>query len=117
MSNQRGTAQCPSAMPLDEIRRLKSEMAPLTAHIAQLTAQQMVPPLRNLMLSMTPLVRVHNAGDPSSGAHLQMCSYHKCCTHNGASCRAQHPNSADPSNTTATGASCCYFCQNKGTPD
>uniref|UniRef100_A0A915HJH7 Uncharacterized protein n=1 Tax=Romanomermis culicivorax TaxID=13658 RepID=A0A915HJH7_ROMCU len=49
MSNQRGNAQRPSAMPSDEIRRLQSEMARLTAHIAQLRAQQMELSPRNSM--------------------------------------------------------------------
>uniref|UniRef100_A0A915IA71 Uncharacterized protein n=1 Tax=Romanomermis culicivorax TaxID=13658 RepID=A0A915IA71_ROMCU len=109
MSNQRGTAHHRLATPSDEIQRLQSEMAQLTANVARLTAQQTVSPPRNLMPSTRPLAGVDNAGDRLSGAHLQMCSYHGCCTHNDASCGAQHPNSAGPSKTTATGASHCYF--------
>uniref|UniRef100_A0A915KX70 Uncharacterized protein n=1 Tax=Romanomermis culicivorax TaxID=13658 RepID=A0A915KX70_ROMCU len=85
-------------------------MAPLTAHVAPLTAQQRAPPPRNPMSSTTPSARVQNASDHSSGAHLQMCSYHGRYTHNDASCQVQHPDSAGPTNTAATGAGCCYFC-------
>uniref|UniRef100_A0A915ISU7 Uncharacterized protein n=1 Tax=Romanomermis culicivorax TaxID=13658 RepID=A0A915ISU7_ROMCU len=102
MLNQRGTAQRPSATPSDEIRCLQSEMARLTAQVAQLTAQQTAPPARNRMPSMRPSAR--------------MCSYHGCCTHNDASCGAQHPDSAGPSNATANSASCCYFCQTRAHP-
>uniref|UniRef100_A0A915ICS5 Uncharacterized protein n=1 Tax=Romanomermis culicivorax TaxID=13658 RepID=A0A915ICS5_ROMCU len=65
---------------------------------------------------MTTSARIQNAGDCPSGAHLQMCSYHGCCTHNDASCPAQHPNSAGPSNTTAIGAGHCYFCRTRAHP-
>uniref|UniRef100_A0A915J7N8 Uncharacterized protein n=1 Tax=Romanomermis culicivorax TaxID=13658 RepID=A0A915J7N8_ROMCU len=41
---------------------------------------------------------------------IRMCSYHGHCTHNDASCQAQHPNSPGPSNAAATGARRCYFC-------
>uniref|UniRef100_A0A915HUV4 Uncharacterized protein n=1 Tax=Romanomermis culicivorax TaxID=13658 RepID=A0A915HUV4_ROMCU len=58
MSNQRGTTQPTSAMPSDEIRHLQLEMARLTAHIAQLMAQQTALPPRNLMPSTTLSVRV-----------------------------------------------------------
>uniref|UniRef100_A0A915L017 Uncharacterized protein n=1 Tax=Romanomermis culicivorax TaxID=13658 RepID=A0A915L017_ROMCU len=112
MSNQRGTAQLPSAT--HEIRPLQSEMAWLTAHIPQLMAQLTALPPRNPMPSRTPSARVQNAGDSPSGAHLQMCSYHRRCTHNEASCWAQHSDSASPSNTTTTGAGRCYFCQTRG---
>uniref|UniRef100_A0A915IW88 Uncharacterized protein n=1 Tax=Romanomermis culicivorax TaxID=13658 RepID=A0A915IW88_ROMCU len=110
MSNQRGTTQHPSATPSNKIQCLQSEMARLMAHIARLTAQQMAPPRRNLMLSTTPWAHVQNAGDCPSGAHLQMCSYNGSCTYNEASCRAQHSNRAGPSNAAATGVGCCYFC-------
>uniref|UniRef100_A0A915HMT3 Uncharacterized protein n=1 Tax=Romanomermis culicivorax TaxID=13658 RepID=A0A915HMT3_ROMCU len=103
-------------MPSDEIRCLHSEMAQLTAHVAQLTAQQTAPPPRNWMPSMMPSAHVQNAGDRPSGAHLQMSSYHGRCTHNEASCQAQHPDSAGPSNTTPTGAGHCYFCQTRVHP-
>uniref|UniRef100_A0A915IXM9 C3H1-type domain-containing protein n=1 Tax=Romanomermis culicivorax TaxID=13658 RepID=A0A915IXM9_ROMCU len=116
MSNQRGTTQRPSATPSEEIRRLQSEMAGLTAHVARLTAQQTAPPLRNSTPSTRPLTRVQNAGDRPSGAHLQMCSYHGRCTHNNANCRAQHPDSASPSIATTTGASRCYFCRTRAHP-
>uniref|UniRef100_A0A915K678 Uncharacterized protein n=1 Tax=Romanomermis culicivorax TaxID=13658 RepID=A0A915K678_ROMCU len=86
-------------------------MARLMAHIGGLRAQQMGPAPRNLTPSTTLSVHIQNAGDHPSGAHLQMCSYHGRCTHNDASCRAQHPNSTGPSNATPTGANCCYFCQ------
>uniref|UniRef100_A0A915KSV3 Uncharacterized protein n=1 Tax=Romanomermis culicivorax TaxID=13658 RepID=A0A915KSV3_ROMCU len=43
MSNQGGNAQHPLAMPSDEIRRLQSEMALLTTHIARLTDKQITP--------------------------------------------------------------------------
>uniref|UniRef100_A0A915HYU7 C3H1-type domain-containing protein n=1 Tax=Romanomermis culicivorax TaxID=13658 RepID=A0A915HYU7_ROMCU len=59
---------------------------------------------------------VQKAGHRPSGAHLQMYSYHGRCTHNDASCQAQHPNSAGPSNAAATGASCCYFCRTRVHP-
>uniref|UniRef100_A0A915IKI1 C3H1-type domain-containing protein n=1 Tax=Romanomermis culicivorax TaxID=13658 RepID=A0A915IKI1_ROMCU len=104
MSNQRGTTQRSWATPFEEIRLLQSEIAWLTAPVARLTAQQRAPPLRNPMPSMIPLMRVQNAGDCPSGAHLQMCSYHERCTHNDANCQAQHPDSAIPSNATATAA-------------
>uniref|UniRef100_A0A915HQU4 Uncharacterized protein n=1 Tax=Romanomermis culicivorax TaxID=13658 RepID=A0A915HQU4_ROMCU len=68
------------------------------------------------MPSMMPLTRVQNTGDCPSGAHLQMCSCHGCCTHNDASCRAQHPDSASPSNATATSARGCYFCRTRAHP-
>uniref|UniRef100_A0A915I3G1 Uncharacterized protein n=1 Tax=Romanomermis culicivorax TaxID=13658 RepID=A0A915I3G1_ROMCU len=84
-------------------------MARLTAHVARLTAQQLVPPPRNSMLSLTPSMCVQNAGDRLSRAHLQMCSYHGHCTHNDANCQAQHPDSAGPSTATSTGTSPCYF--------
>uniref|UniRef100_A0A915JSV3 Uncharacterized protein n=1 Tax=Romanomermis culicivorax TaxID=13658 RepID=A0A915JSV3_ROMCU len=45
-----------------------------------------------------------------------MCSYHGHCTYNDASCQAQHPDSTSPSNTTATGASHCYFCRTRAHP-
>uniref|UniRef100_A0A915JTL5 Uncharacterized protein n=1 Tax=Romanomermis culicivorax TaxID=13658 RepID=A0A915JTL5_ROMCU len=54
MLNQRGTIQCPLAMSSDQIRCLQLEIAWLTAHVAQLTAQQTMPPPRNPMPSMTP---------------------------------------------------------------
>uniref|UniRef100_A0A915K9R3 Uncharacterized protein n=1 Tax=Romanomermis culicivorax TaxID=13658 RepID=A0A915K9R3_ROMCU len=38
-------------------------MARLTAHVARLTAQQSVPPPRNLMPSPTPSTPVQDAGD------------------------------------------------------
>uniref|UniRef100_A0A915JGV7 Uncharacterized protein n=1 Tax=Romanomermis culicivorax TaxID=13658 RepID=A0A915JGV7_ROMCU len=98
-------------MPSDKIRHLKSEMAWLTAHIAQLTTQQMAPAPRKPMSPTQPSVQVQNADDHPSGAHLQMCSYHGCCTHNDTSCWAQHPNSASLSNSAATGAGRCYFCR------
>uniref|UniRef100_A0A915HFF0 C3H1-type domain-containing protein n=1 Tax=Romanomermis culicivorax TaxID=13658 RepID=A0A915HFF0_ROMCU len=98
-------------MPSDEIRHLQWEMARLMAHVARLTAQQTARPPRNWMPSTTPLARIQNAGHRLSEAHFQMCSYHGHCTHNNANCRAQHPDSADPSNATATGASHCYFCR------
>uniref|UniRef100_A0A915KVM7 Uncharacterized protein n=1 Tax=Romanomermis culicivorax TaxID=13658 RepID=A0A915KVM7_ROMCU len=79
-------------------------MARLKAHIVRLRAQQMVPPLRNRIPSRTPFAHIQNAGDHPSGAHLQMCSYHGRCTHNDASCRAQHPDSAGPSNAATTTA-------------
>uniref|UniRef100_A0A915J0U0 Uncharacterized protein n=1 Tax=Romanomermis culicivorax TaxID=13658 RepID=A0A915J0U0_ROMCU len=114
MSNQRGNAQHPSAMLSDKIQCLQSEMTRLTALIERLIAQQMAPPPRNSMPSTRLLVHVQNAGGrPSgahSGAHLQMCSYHGCCTHNDASCWAQHPNSAGPRNAATIGAGRCYFC-------
>uniref|UniRef100_A0A915KTI5 Uncharacterized protein n=1 Tax=Romanomermis culicivorax TaxID=13658 RepID=A0A915KTI5_ROMCU len=88
-------------------------MAWLTAHVARLMAQQMVPPPRNSTPSRTPSRHVHNAGDRLSGAHLQMCSYHGCCTHNNANCWALHPYSAGPSTATATSTSRCYFCQTR----
>uniref|UniRef100_A0A915KJ49 Uncharacterized protein n=1 Tax=Romanomermis culicivorax TaxID=13658 RepID=A0A915KJ49_ROMCU len=91
-------------------------MAQLTAHIARLTAQQMALPPRNPMPSMTQWARVHNAGDGLSGAHLQMCSYHGCCTHKDASCQAQHPNSTSPSKAATTGAGHCYFCRTRAHP-
>uniref|UniRef100_A0A915IBZ9 C3H1-type domain-containing protein n=1 Tax=Romanomermis culicivorax TaxID=13658 RepID=A0A915IBZ9_ROMCU len=108
-----GTAQRPLATPSDEIGCLQSEMARLMAHIARLTAQQWVPPPRNLMPSMTPSMGAQNAGDCPSGAHLQMCSYHGRCTQDDANCRAQHPDSAGPSIATATGTSPCYFCRTR----
>uniref|UniRef100_A0A915I122 Uncharacterized protein n=1 Tax=Romanomermis culicivorax TaxID=13658 RepID=A0A915I122_ROMCU len=86
-------------------------MARLMAHIGGLMAQQMAPPPRYPTPSTTPSAHIQNAGDGLSGAHLQICSYPGCCTHNDASCQAQHPNNAGPSNATATGASCCYFCR------
>uniref|UniRef100_A0A915KRR5 Uncharacterized protein n=1 Tax=Romanomermis culicivorax TaxID=13658 RepID=A0A915KRR5_ROMCU len=55
MLNQRGNAQHGWAMPSDEIQRLQSEMARFMAHIVQLMAQQMAPPLRNPMPSRTLL--------------------------------------------------------------
>uniref|UniRef100_A0A915K5S6 Uncharacterized protein n=1 Tax=Romanomermis culicivorax TaxID=13658 RepID=A0A915K5S6_ROMCU len=87
---------------------MKTTMAQLTGNIAQLTAQQMAPAPRNPMPSMTPLAHVQNAGDHPSGAHLQMCSYHRRCTHKDASCQAQHLNSPCPSNAAATCAGRCY---------
>uniref|UniRef100_A0A915HQV6 C3H1-type domain-containing protein n=1 Tax=Romanomermis culicivorax TaxID=13658 RepID=A0A915HQV6_ROMCU len=103
-------------MPSNKIRHLKLEMARLTAQVARLTAQQTARPPRNSMPSTTPSMHVQNAGDRPSGAHLQMCSYHGGCTHKDANCRAQHPNSAGPSNATATGASHCYFCGMRAHP-
>uniref|UniRef100_A0A915HQ68 Uncharacterized protein n=1 Tax=Romanomermis culicivorax TaxID=13658 RepID=A0A915HQ68_ROMCU len=91
-------------------------MARLTAHIAGLTAQQMGPALRNPTPPMQQWAHVQNAGDPQSGAHLQMSSYHGCCTHNDASCQAQCPNSPGPSNAAATNTDCCYFCQRRAHP-
>uniref|UniRef100_A0A915L7L1 Uncharacterized protein n=1 Tax=Romanomermis culicivorax TaxID=13658 RepID=A0A915L7L1_ROMCU len=85
MSNQRGTAQGPSARRSDEIRHLQSEMARLTAQVAQLRAQQTAPPPRNSMPSTTPLTRIQNTGD----------------------------RPASPSNATATSASHCYFCRTR----
>uniref|UniRef100_A0A915KZ62 Uncharacterized protein n=1 Tax=Romanomermis culicivorax TaxID=13658 RepID=A0A915KZ62_ROMCU len=109
MSTQRSKAQHPSSMPSDEIRRLQLEMAWLTAHIARLTAQQMTPALRSPMWPTQPSAHVQNTGDCPSGAHLQMFSFHRYCTHNEASCRAQCPKSACPSNATTTNTGCCFF--------
>uniref|UniRef100_A0A915KHY0 Uncharacterized protein n=1 Tax=Romanomermis culicivorax TaxID=13658 RepID=A0A915KHY0_ROMCU len=111
MSNQRGAAQRLSATPSDEISHLQSEMARLAAHVARLTAQQTAPPPRNLTSSMTLSMHVQNAGDCLSGAHLQMCSYHRPCTHNDANCWAQHLKSASPINAATNRASHCYFCR------
>uniref|UniRef100_A0A915I098 Uncharacterized protein n=1 Tax=Romanomermis culicivorax TaxID=13658 RepID=A0A915I098_ROMCU len=116
MSNQRGTPQCGSATPSNEIRCLQSKMVRLTAHVARLMAQQTALPLRNPMPSTTPSAHVQNAGDHPLMAHLQMCSYHGCCTHNDASCQAQHPDSTRPSNIAATGAGHCYFCPMRAHP-
>uniref|UniRef100_A0A915IP26 Uncharacterized protein n=1 Tax=Romanomermis culicivorax TaxID=13658 RepID=A0A915IP26_ROMCU len=110
MSNQRSNAQRLLSTPSDEVQRLQSEMARLTAHIALLTAQQQAPAPRNLMRPTQPLVHIQNAGDRPLGAHLQMSSFHGCCTLNDASCRAQCPNSASPSNAATTHTSCCDFC-------
>uniref|UniRef100_A0A915I380 Uncharacterized protein n=1 Tax=Romanomermis culicivorax TaxID=13658 RepID=A0A915I380_ROMCU len=71
MSNQRGNAQCPSATLPKEIQHLQSEMAQLTAHIAQLMAQQMAPAPRNPRCSgfsistdncLTAAAEIRNAG-------------------------------------------------------
>uniref|UniRef100_A0A915JNM6 Uncharacterized protein n=1 Tax=Romanomermis culicivorax TaxID=13658 RepID=A0A915JNM6_ROMCU len=45
-----------------------------------------------------------------------MCSYHGCCTHNNASCQAQCPNSAGPSNAAPTNTSPCYVCRTRAHP-
>uniref|UniRef100_A0A915KHM5 Uncharacterized protein n=1 Tax=Romanomermis culicivorax TaxID=13658 RepID=A0A915KHM5_ROMCU len=73
------------------------------------------------MQSTMPLALVQMAGHCLLGAHLQMCSYHGCCTHkcsyhgccthNDPCCGAQHPNSTSPTKAAATDASCCYFCR------
>uniref|UniRef100_A0A915L428 Uncharacterized protein n=1 Tax=Romanomermis culicivorax TaxID=13658 RepID=A0A915L428_ROMCU len=76
----------------------------------------MAPPPRNPMPSTRLLVRLQNAGDHPSGAHLHMCSCHGLCTYNEASCQAQYPDSAGPSNATTTGTSHCYFCQTRVHP-
>uniref|UniRef100_A0A915K345 Uncharacterized protein n=1 Tax=Romanomermis culicivorax TaxID=13658 RepID=A0A915K345_ROMCU len=106
MPNQRSNAQSPLLTLSDKIRLLQSDMVRLTAH-----TQQQAPALRNLMQPTQPFVNDQNACDPPLGAHLQMCSFHGCCTHNNASCPAQHPNSASPSNTVISSANPCYFCQ------
>uniref|UniRef100_A0A915JJ10 Uncharacterized protein n=1 Tax=Romanomermis culicivorax TaxID=13658 RepID=A0A915JJ10_ROMCU len=84
-------------------------MVRLMAHTARLIAQQQVPALRNPMPPTQLSVNVQNAGNCPLGAHLQMCSFHGRCTHNGASCRAQRPNSTGPSNAAISNAGCCYF--------
>uniref|UniRef100_A0A915KYV1 Uncharacterized protein n=1 Tax=Romanomermis culicivorax TaxID=13658 RepID=A0A915KYV1_ROMCU len=65
---------------------------------------------------MQQTAHIQNAGNRLLGAHLQMCSSHGHCTHNDASCRAQRPNSAGPSNAAATNNGRCYFCRTRAHP-
>uniref|UniRef100_A0A915INI5 Uncharacterized protein n=1 Tax=Romanomermis culicivorax TaxID=13658 RepID=A0A915INI5_ROMCU len=108
MRIQKGNAQPLLLTQPDENQRLQSETARLRAHIAKLMAPQQSPAQRNLMPLAQLSVQAQNAGGCPSGAHLQMCSFHGHCTHNDASCQAQCPNIAAPSDAAAN-AGHCFF--------
>uniref|UniRef100_A0A915KTR9 Uncharacterized protein n=1 Tax=Romanomermis culicivorax TaxID=13658 RepID=A0A915KTR9_ROMCU len=110
MPIQKGNAQQSSLMQFDKIWRLQTEMARLMAHIAKLMALQQSLAPGNPMPSAQLWVQVQNVGNHLRGAHLQMCSFHGCCTHSDASCWAHPPNSTAPSKAATAKAGCCYFC-------